>query len=330
MSVNRPAAVEAVFTLVLAIGAMVLVHGNPYLEAVALLTATYAFISLGMYLPFIMGGALSMAYNAYLGVGAYAMALVATRTDWPLVWSIPAGMLLSAAVAVVLGLATRRLSGFYLAAVTLLFGIAFYTWLIDAESITGGSGGIQSIRAPSLGGQPVSNSTLVALTILAVWLVALLLSRLRNSPFGIVVRAQRRAPIAVESSGIRVSTLTLVSLALGAAIASLGGSLFAVVNHAIVPESFAVDLVFITMFMPLLGGQDRPWGAVLGAILVVLFTFQLTFFKSTGSLFFALAVLLVLVAAPRGILGYLLPAIQLGWRKLWGRVTGKKAGSAGG
>lgn len=330
LSARRPAAVEAAFTLALAVGAVVLVHGNPYLEAVALLTATYAFISLGMYLPFIMGGALSLAYNAYLGAGAYAMALVATRTDWPLIWSIPAGMLVSAVLAVVLGLATRRLSGFYLAAVTLLFGIAFYTWLIDAESITGGAGGIQSIRAPFLGGQPVSNSTLVALTILAVWLVALLLSRLRNSPFGVVVRAQRRAPIAVEASGIRVSTLTLVSLALGAAIASLGGSLFAVVNHAIVPESFAVDLVFITMFMPLLGGQDRPWGAVLGAVLVVLFTFQLTFFKSTGSLFFALAVLLVLVAAPRGILGYLLPAIQGAWRKLPGRASGKKADSAGG
>lgn len=317
--------VEAVFTLVLAVGAVFLVHGNPYLEAVALLICTYAFISLGMYLPFIMGGALSLAYNAYLGVGAYAMALVATRTDWALAWSIPAGMLLAAAVAVLLGFATRRLSGFYLAAVTLLFGIAFYTWLVDAESITGGSGGIQSIRAPSFNGQPVSNSTLVAFTILAVWLVALLLSRLRNSPFGIVVRAQRRAPVAVESSGIRVSTLTLVSLALGASIAALGGSLFAVVNHAILPESFAVDLVFLTMFMPLLGGQDRPWGAVLGAILVVVFTFQLTFFKSTGSLFFSLAVLLVLVIAPRGILGYLLPGLLHAWDLAWARVRGQSA-----
>jgi branched-chain amino acid transport system permease protein len=319
---TRSGLIEAVFTLVLAIAAIVVVRGNPYYEAVALLTATYAFISLGMYLPFIMGGALSMAYNAYLGVGAYALAFVATRSDWDLAWSVPVGMLLASAVAVVLGFATRRLSGFYLAAVTLLFGIAFYTWLIDAESITGGSGGIQSIRVPTFGGQPVSDSMLVSITILAVWLVALLLSRLRNSPFGIVVRAQRRAPIAVESSGIRVTTLTLVSLAVGAAITALGGSLFAVVHHAILPESFAVELVFLTMFMPLLGGQDRPWGAVLGAILVVTFTFQLTFFKETGSLFFSLAVLLVLVLAPRGILGYAL----IGAQRAWDGITGKQRG----
>ena len=323
MTSRNSGLIEAIVTLVIAVGAIAIVHGNPYLEAVALLTATYAFISLGMYLPFIMGGALSMAYNAYLGVGAYALALVASRTQWDLAWSVPAGMLLASMVAVVLGMATRRLSGFYLAAVTLLFGTAFYTWLVDAESITGGAAGIQSIRVPTFGGQPLNNSVLVAITVLAVWLVALLLSRLRNSPFGIVVRAQRRAPIAVESAGVRVSTLSLVSLAVGAAIAALGGSMFAVVNHAVLPESFAVDVVFLTMFMPLLGGQDRPWGAVLGAILVVTFTFQLTFFKTTGSLFFSLAVLLVLVIAPRGILGYTL----LGLRRLTDLARGRGPGA---
>jgi len=313
--------VEPAVTLALAVAAMAAVHGSPYLEAVALLTCTYAFIALGMYLPFIMGGALSMAYNAYLGVGAYALALIAGRSDWDLAWSLPIGMVIAAATAVVLGFATRRLSGFYLAAVTLLFGIAFTTWLVDAESVTGGSGGLQGLRVPSFAGKPLSNSTLVMLTILAVWIVALALSRLRNSPFGVAVRARRRAAIAVESCGIPVSTLTLVSLGLGAAVSSVGGSLFAVANHAILPESFAVDLVFLCIFMPLLGGQDRPWGAVLGAILVVTFTFQLTFFKETGSLFFSLAVLLVLVIAPRGVLGYVLIGLQKLWKATRSRET---------
>lgn len=315
MGIRLTGFTEAVVTLAIAVAACILVHGNSYLEAVALLTATYAFIALGMYLPFIMGGALSMAYNAYLGAGAYAMALVATRTDWDLAWSVPIGAVLAAILAVLLGMATRRLSGFYLAAVTLLFGIAFSTWLVDAESFTGGSAGIQSLRPPSLNGHAVSKSTLVVITILGVWLVALLLSRLRDSSFGVVVRAQRRAAIAVESAGIRVPTLSLVSLAVGAIVAALGGSMFAVVNHGVLPESFVVDMVFLTMFMPLLGGQDRPWGAVLGAVLVVTFTFQLTFFKEAGSLLFSLAVLLVLVAAPQGILGYVL----LGWDRLRGR-----------
>ena len=300
---RRAGLLEAAVTLALALAAIGLVSGNVYLEDVALLVTTYSMIALGLYVPFIMGGALSMAYNAYLGVGAYAVAVIALRTGLGLGWAIPVGMAISAAVAVVLGFATRRLSGFFLAAVTVLFGVAFTTWLIDAVGITGGGAGLQGIPHARVLGVEVGHTLLVALTILLVWAVAILLSRLRRSPFGVAVRASRRATVAVEASGIPVSALTLVSLALGAMIASAGGSMFALVNQAVVPESFAVDVVFLTVFTPLLGGQDTPWGAVLGALLVVLFTFQLNFFRDTGSLLFALAVLVILVAAPRGLLG---------------------------
>ncbi len=300
---RRAGLTEAAVTLLLAAAAIAIIHGNVYLEDVALLVATYSLIALGLYVPFIMGGALSMAYNAYLGIGAYAVAVIATRTGLGLGWAIPLGMAISAVVAVILGIATRRLSGFFLAAVTVLFGVAFTTWLIDAASITGGGAGIQGIPHANVFGVEVGHSLLVAGTILLVWVIAVLLSRLRRSPFGIAVRASRRASVAVESSGIRVSTLVLVTLALGAAIAAIGGSMFALVNQAVVPESFAVDIVFLTVFTPLLGGQGTPWGAVLGAFLVVIFTFQLNFFQDTGSLLFALAVLVILVVAPRGLLG---------------------------
>jgi branched-chain amino acid transport system permease protein len=315
---RRSGAVEAAVTLLLAAGAIALIYGNVYLEDVALLVTTYALIALGLYVPFIMGGALSMAYNAYLGIGAYAIAVIATRTGAGLGWAIPLGMAISAAVAIVLGVATRRLSGFFLAAVTVLFGVAFTTWLIDAASVTGGGAGIQGIPRASLFGVEIGHSLLVAATILLVWAIGVLLSRLRRSPFGIAVRASRRASVAVEASGVRVTTLALVALALGAAIASVGGSMFALVNQAVVPDSFAVDIVFLTVFTPLLGGQDTPWGAVLGAFLVVIFTFQLNFFRDTGSLLFALAVLVILVAAPRGLLGL----AGEGLRRLAERRTG--------
>jgi branched-chain amino acid transport system permease protein len=294
---------EALVTLAIGAGAVAFIYGNVYLEDVALLVTTYSLIALGLYVPFIMGGALSMAYNAYLGIGAYAVAVIASRSGLGLGWAIPLGMAISAVVAVVLGFATRRLSGFFLAAVTVLFGVAFTTWLIDAAGITGGGAGIQGIRHANVFGIEIGHSLLVVMTILLVWTIAVLLSRLRRSPFGIAVRGSRRASVAVEASGIRVTTLVLVSLALGAVIASIGGSMFALVNQAVIPESFAVDVVFLTVFTPLLGGQDSPWGAVLGAFLVVLFTFQLNFFRDTGSLLFALAVLVILVAAPRGLLG---------------------------
>lgn len=294
---------EAAVTLGLAALVVLYASSSGFRQDLTVLGATYALLALGMYVPFIMSGGLSLAYNAYLGAGAYAVALLATRTDVSSLWAIPVGMVISAVIAVAVGLATRKLSGFYLAGVTLLFGLAFETWLIDSQGITGGGAGIPGIPKPELFGWTIGRMPLVVTSVLAVWLFGLLLSRLRRSPYGIAVRGKREVPEAVEAAGINVPVLVLVSLALGAAIASVGGSLFAMMNGQILPESFTLSIVFLAVFMPLLGGQRSPWGAVLGALIVVLFTFGLTLFRSTGSLVFAVAVLLVLRLAPDGILG---------------------------
>jgi branched-chain amino acid transport system permease protein len=111
-----------------------------YRQTLVTTTATYALIALGMYVPYLMAGSLSMAYGAYAGIGGYAVGLLSTKTGLPLALAWLIGPLVAAAVAVVLGLVTRRLSGFFLAAVTLLFGMAFSAWLVDAEGISGGSG----------------------------------------------------------------------------------------------------------------------------------------------------------------------------------------------
>lgn len=310
-------ALEVFGSLAVAVVVIAWVGGSAFRQDLAVLTATYALLALGMYIPFIMGGGLSLAYNAYLGMGAYAVAIVGTRTDWPLLIAVPIGMLLAAIVAVVLGVATRRLSGFYLAGVTLLFGIAFETWLVAAQPITGGAGGIAGIPHLELFGAQASRPLIVAAAILTVWLVTVLLARLRRSPFGVALRGQSEAPVAVEASGINVAKLFLVGLALGAAVTAIGGSMFAIMNRLILPESFTLSVVFLAVFMPLLGGRQSPWGAVLGAVLVVIFIFGLTIFRHTGTLVFAIAVLLVLRFAPTGLLGTITGGFDR-LRRLWG------------
>jgi len=301
---RRGPVLEVFGTLALGVVAFLFVGDSPFRQDLAVLTATYALLALGMYIPFIMSGGLSLAYNAYLGAGAYAVAIVGTRTEMSTVLAIPIGMAVSATIAVILGLATRRLSGFYLAGVTLLFGLAFETFLSDADPITGGAAGIPGIPQTEVFGVILTRPTIVAISILSVWVFGVLLSRLRRSPYGVAVRAKRKVPEAVEASGISVPLLVLVALGLGAGVASIGGSLYAMMNGQILPETFTLSVVFLAVFMPLLGGRQSPWGAVLGAVLVVIFTFGLTLFRSTGSLVFAVAVLLVLRLAPNGLLGF--------------------------
>ena len=280
------------------------VGSNAYRQDLFTLAATYALVGLGVYLPYVLGGSLALAYNAYASVGAYAVGLVSAKTGLPVALGWLAGPVVAAVIAVVLGVATRRLSGFYLAAVTLLFSTAFGTWLINTEWV-GSSGGIGGIRPLSLFGWAPTRYQLVILSAALVLVIAFVIDRLRMSPWGIVLRSARSVPLAVEAAGARVPTLNLVVLAIGAGVASLGGSLFATTVHGITPETFTLTIVFLSLFMPLIGGVGTPWGAVLGAVIVVELTLNFPAFSSSGTLILSLGVIVILMIAPKGVLGYL-------------------------
>jgi branched-chain amino acid transport system permease protein len=100
--------------------------------------------------------------------------------------------------------------------------------------------------------------------------------------------------------------MNLVALGLGAAIATVGGAVFTYSVGSITPDTFKLDLVFLAIFMPLLGGSGTPWGAVLGAVIAVELTlnFSLPNVDLSGTLILAVGVLVVLLVAPRGVIGY--------------------------
>lgn len=299
------------------------VGDDGYRQDLAILTVTYGLISLGLYSHFIMGNSLSIAYNAYVAIGGYAMGILCVRTDLSLVLALPIGIVVSAAVAIGLGLTTHKLSGFYLAAVTLLFGEAFEAWLVDSTGFTGGPSGLALDRPLMVFGHEVTRGEVVIAAVVVLFLTAWALDRLRIAPFGIALRAKGEAARAVESSGISTRALTLLSLGLGAAMGSVAGWFFAAANLSILPESVPLSVAFIAVFIPFLGGDRSPWGAVLGAVIVTQLTFNLTFFQDTGTLAFAVAVLLVLVLAPRGLLGLLSSA----WKLIRGLAVRSQTGA---
>lgn len=284
--------------------------GSGYRQDLLVLVAVYALIALGMYIPFVLAGSLSMAYSAYAAIGGYSVAIVATETDLPAIVGWVVGPVVSALVAVGLSLLTRRLSGFYLAAATLLFGLAFEPWLIEAKELTGGSAGIGGIPAPSFFGWEPPRIVQAAFALLLVMLVATAIERVRTGSWGVIVRAMRDVPSAVEAVGVRTATLTTVALAVGAAVASLGGALFASFVLSITPETFTLSIVFMAIFIPLIGGQGSAWGSVIGAIIVVQLTVNMPEFEASGQLLLAVVVLAILLLAPSGIIGYVQKLVQ--------------------
>lgn len=277
-----------------------------YRQTLVITTVTYALVALGIYIPYVMAGSLSMAYSAYAAIGGYAVGLVSNKTGLPLWTAWILGPIVAAILAVLLGLVTRRLSGFFLAAVTLLFGLAFAAFLIDAEGLTGGAGGMGELRVLSvLGWHPTPYQVVVGSALL-VCVIAFLLDRLRMSPWGVTLRTMRDAPRAVEAAGVRVPMMNLVALGIGAAIAAIGGGVFTYSVGSVSPDTFKLDLVFLAIFMPLLGGSGTPWGAVLGAVIAVELTLNLDLgdLDVSGTLILAVGVLLVMLVAPRGVIGY--------------------------
>lgn len=291
------------FGVLVAIGILIWVGTNGYRQTLVVTAATYALVALGMYVPFVLAGSLSLAYGAYASIGGYSVALISTKTGAPLWLGWLIGPVIAAFAAVILGLATRRLSGFYLVAVTLLFSEAFQNYMSNS-SFAGGNAGLARFRSLDVLGWFPTFNQLIILTAVLVCLVAFLLSRLRRSPWGMVVRSMREVPTAVEACGTRVPTLTLVALAVGAAVGALGGALFTQMVGSIQPDTFTLNLVFLAIFMPIIGGSGTPWGAVLGALIVVELTLNLPSLHTSGTLLVALGVLVIMLIAPRGVLGY--------------------------
>jgi branched-chain amino acid transport system permease protein len=192
---------EPVITLGFVVIAILYANSASYREDYIVLICTYALLALGMYVPYILAGSLSLAYNAYLGIGAYVSGLVVVHWSTTSLWGLPLGFVLSALVAVLLGIVTSKLSGFYLAGVTLLFATAYQAFVTDRTSLTGGANGLP-IAPPTFFGSEIDRTDIVLISVFATWVVGMLLSRLRRSPYGVALRIKREVPQVVEASGI--------------------------------------------------------------------------------------------------------------------------------
>ena len=310
------------------IGALLIVWAgnNSYRYSLVQTAALYALIGVGVYIPFVMGGSLSLAYAAYASIGGYSVALIASKTSLPVWIGWPIGAVASAVAAIILGQLTRRLAGLYLACITFLFAQAFQSWLNSAEGITGGQSGIGGFRATSIFGWVPHHRAQIIMAVALVIVVGFAVDRIRLSPWGITLRAMREVPAAVEATGVRVSMLNLVALGFGAAVAALGGSLFTTVTSVVTPGTFTLNLVFLAVFMALLGGQATPWGAIAGAVLIVELTLNVPSLETSGSLLVAIVVLVVMLLAPTGVLGI----VNAGRHRLMNLVLDRRQAPASG
>ena len=274
---------------------------SPYtlVLAIDLLTATLFACSL----HFIMGpaGLHSFGHAAYFGLGAYAAALLVLRAHLPMEASLALAPLITAVAAAIFGVFCVRLSGVYLAMLTLAFGQIVWSIFFQWDEFTGGSNGLTGVW-PSAWLQDKRMYFYLTLTLTATSIYAL--RRMLFAPFGYALRASRDSVLRAEAIGMNVLALHWAAFIVAALFAGLAGALYAFSKGSISPDSLAVGRSVDGLVMVLLGGLQTVTGPIVGA---VSFTWlQDTVARSTEYWRAMLGgiILLLVLAFPQGLAGF--------------------------
>ncbi|OZI64159.1 ABC transporter permease [Bordetella genomosp. 1] len=253
------------------------------------------------------GGMHSFGHAAYFGLGAYGAALLLKSAALPMAATLLLGPLAGALGALVFGWFCVRLSGVYLAMLTLAFAQIVWSVVFQWDGVTGGSNGIIGIwPADWLSGNAYYYAVLLLTT-----LALLAVRRLVFAPFGLALRAGRDSPLRADAVGIDVKRVQWAAFTLAGLFAGLAGSLYVYSKGSISPDALGVGKSIDGLVMVLLGGIQALAGPVVGAATFgLLQDYALRATEYWRALFGGVILLLVL-AFPQGIAGF----FRLRWQR---------------
>ena len=304
-----------------------------YVVDIATLVLIYVMLGWGLNIVVGLAGLLDLGYVAFYAVGAYSFALLATTWDLSFWACLPLAGLFAAVFGILLGYPVLRLRGDYLAIVTLGFGEIIRLVLTNWVAFSGGPNGIGGIPRPTFFGLsfarrapedesfhtffdiPFASEHRVIFLYFIILGLALLTNlfvlRIRQLPLGRAWEALREDEIASRSLGIDPVNVKLSAFALGAMFGGFAGSFFAARAGFISPESFTFVESAIILAIVVLGGMGSQIGVVLAACAIVLLPEFLREFSEYRMLAFGMAMVLIMIWRPRGLLAHREPTLRL-------------------
>ena len=299
--------------------------------------ALFTLFALGLNVVVGFAGLLDLGYVAFWAIGAYTAGILTGAADYtkglragtavledkpvwePWMWLILVAALAFAVIAgIVLGSPTLRLRGDYLAIVTLGFGEIIRITANNLDTVTVGPRGIASIPHPEIHAGPVDLvwGTLtddkyywLLLVFVVLWIVAIRM--LDRSRIGRAWVAIREDEIAAGAMGVPVVRMKLAAFVIGACTAGVGGVIYAEQVNFINPPTFSILQSILILSMVVIGGMGSTWGAVLGAILVVLLPEIFREFEDYRFFVFGVAIVTVMAFRPQGLLPSRRRALEL-------------------
>lgn len=312
----------ATMAIVLVMAVLPLVMGHTGDMHAIDITGVFCLTIVGLELLTGVAGQVSLGQAGFMAVGGYTSSVLIVSHHWPPLLALLAGVLASAVVAVVLGVAGTRVRGMYLAIVTLSFGILVQA-VAAGLSFTGGPSGLTGIPSFEVGGYSFGTNDRFYYLIWGLVGVSLVLTtNLLRSHRGAMLRAMHADDIGARSLGVNLFRTKIVVFVISAVIASVAGTLYACYFHYLAPDMVgsSTSLELITMLV--VGGAGTQAGPLIGVALLTFFPQLSQSLQTYSALVDGLLLVVFLRFLPSGVYGALITSLQ--WvasrldRRRWG------------
>ena len=290
--------------------------GQYYLH-LGIVILIYGVLLLGLDVVFGYTGEVSLGHAALLGIGAYTAGILSMKLGVGLLPALPAGIVVAALFGLLLALPALKVTGPYLAMVTLAFGTIIYTLINEMDFLTNGPLGI-SMQKPmfydlrdisffsDMTAARVREFEFYFIVAVCFMISLVVVNRLIASRYGRAFEALRDAPIASDCMGVSVYKHKVIAFCFSAGLAGLAGVLYAYSEQYIAPNSFGIPLAIQFLLGVALGGRKSRVGPMLGAIIIVVLPnllADISLFRQIAGVIAAVAVAAGFVAWRRGAEG---------------------------
>ena len=281
---------------ILAVAALPWLLTSAYWRGILVVCAMNVLLALSLNLVLGYTGQLNLGQSAFFGIGAYVSTILVKTYGWNFWLASLAAVGAAGLLGLTLAAFAVRLRGHYLAIASLGFAVITYQVLINWEKVTEGVRGIYGILPPV--GSTTALYYLVAGIALAVYV---LMDNLVHSPVGDTLRAIREDEISAASLGVNGAIWKAFAFGSGAAIAGLAGCFYPGFVGTLVPDAFNIIESFSMMAMVIVGGMGTMIGPVIGAVVLTFLPELLRGFGELRLMIYGLALTLVVLFMPGGI-----------------------------
>ncbi|ALK97106.1 ABC transporter [Massilia sp. WF1] len=286
---------SAVALGIILVAAYPLLFTNPYYVHLAETILIYAILLYGLDIVVGYTGQVSLGHAGLFGIGSYITGVLVLKLGMPWYLTLPASVLGSALFGVVLALPALRVTGPYLAMVTLAFGTIVQILINEMTFLTDGPMGIM-LTKPKLAGLELNEVQYYYMVAALMFLSLLLVHRLLRSHIGRAFEALRDSPIASDCMGVSVYRYKVYAFVISAGFAGLAGGLYAYSEQYISPNTYNFELTILFLLAVIMGGRKSRLGSLIGAAIVVMLPSLLSDIDLFRKIAVAAAVLAVLGA----------------------------------